>query len=370
MSRRTIFAAALIPGIVTAVPAAGQVVDTAAAAVGLVEFEEACGRAHALWPAPLCGAVVLVDPATRVAVANRPDRAGLFMARHGAYVGEWPEGMPVANTALEWDDEQWAMVMLPLPSEPFSRLQLLAHESFHRIQPELGHTVADPMATHLDEEDGRVWLRLELRALARALAAEDGEAARIATGDALLFRAVRNHQFPGSAPIESQLEAHEGLAEYTGVRFALDATGEGVGRAARLVSRFENRPTYVRSLGYGTGPALGLLLDRFDPGWRHRLGEEPDLAGLLADVLGDPSQGLAPDVREGLALGRSALYEGRLAALGSASRSVARVAAPEQHHPDPQGVIHGPGWVLQLEPGWVLAPGSRPGDFRLVPTTP
>lgn len=258
--------------------------DTAEAVQTLNAFKEGCKRAEALWPAQLCGPIVLVEPNSRAAVANQPDPAGKFQRQDGMFVGEWPADMDVANTAMDWGGTRWAVVMLPLSQDPFTRLQLLAHESFHRIQPELGFDMADAMAQHLDEQEGRMWLRLELRALAQSLRSE-GDKARDAAMDALLFRRVRNAAFPGSDAVERRLEGHEGLAEYTGVRFALDVTGVGLDEIARRVESFEKRTTYVRSLGYGTGPALGLLLDRYQPGWRRDVKAAPDLAQLLATAL-------------------------------------------------------------------------------------
>ena len=234
-------------------PASALAADTAEAIQALGAFKEGCKRAEALWPAQLCGPIVLVEPETRAAVANQPDPAGKFQRRDEMFVGDWPADMDVANTAMDWGSTRWAVVMLPLSQDPFTRLQLLAHESFHRIQPELGFEMSDAMAQHLDEQEGRMWLRLELRALAQSLRSE-GDKARNAALDALLFRRVRNAAFPGSDAVERRLEGHEGLAEYTGVRFALDVTGVGLDEIARRVESFEKRPTYVRSLGYGTGP--------------------------------------------------------------------------------------------------------------------
>src|SRR5687767_12309972 len=221
--------------------------DSAAAIQALTSFKEGCKRAEALWPAQLCGPIVLVEPNTRAAVSNQPDPAGKFQRQDGMFVGEWPANMDIANTAMDWGGKRWAVVMLPLSQDPFTRLQLLAHESFHRIQPELGFEMADAMAQHLDELQGRLWLRLELRALARSLRSQ-GDEARDAALDAVMFRRVRNASFPGSEPVERRLEGHEGLAEYTGMRFAIDVTGASVEDIARRVEAFEKRPTYVRSL--------------------------------------------------------------------------------------------------------------------------
>ncbi|HEY0683467.1 MAG TPA: hypothetical protein VGD45_14125 [Steroidobacter sp.] len=411
-------------------PLCAMAANTADAVQALVEFKKGCKRAEALWPAQLCGPIVLVDPETRAAVSNQRDPGGQFKAQDGMFVGEWPANMDIANTAMNWGGTSWAVVMLPLSQDPFSRLQLLAHESFHRIQPELGFEMADAMAQHLDEQEGRLWFRLELRAFARALRS-DGDEARDAALDGLLFRRVRNASFPGSAAIERRLEGHEGLAEYTGMRFALDVTGN-VEESARRVEAFEKRPTYVRSLGYGTGPALGLLLDRYRPGWRRNVGKAPDLAVLLATTLAGPetnspelavrraasygfdavreeetkrSERLAAErkrYREQLIDGpvltlalpeRRLIYNpntvlslgdqgnvfpksiltgpwGRLTlqeggALASFNRDRARVAAPKMFKPDDKRTVTGPGWTLELEPGWRLAPDTRPGDYRV-----
>lgn len=403
--------------------------DTTEAIQALAAFKDGCKRAEVLWPAQLCGPMVLVDPNTRAAVANQPDAAGQFKRQDGMFVGEWPANMDVANTAMDWGGKRWAVVMLPLSQDPFTRLQLLAHESFHRIQPELGFEMADAMAQHLDEQEGRTWLRLEIRALARSLRSE-GDEARASALDAMLFRRVRNASFPGSDAVERRLEGHEGLAEYTGMRFAVDVTGVGMEEIARRVEAFEKRPTYVRSLGYGTGPALGLLLDRYQPGWRKNVGSAPDLAHRLATALAAPAQHedaerraaaygvdvireeetkraerLAADrkrYREQLIEGpvlrldlpeRRLIYNpntvlslgeqgnvypkstligpwGRLTlqeggALASANRDRARVAAPKRMEPDEKSNVAGPGWTLALEPGWRLVPDTRSGDFRL-----
>jgi hypothetical protein len=405
-----------------------------AATDALAEFTQACGTADTAWSVPLCGRLVLIDPQIRIAVATHPDPARTFRRANGAYVGRWPEGRMVANTGFDWDGERWAMAMLPLSQDAFHRLRLLAHESFHRIQPELGLTAEDPPAVHLDELEGRLWLRMELRALAQALESE-GEAALASVRDALMFRAWRQSRFDSAERSETRLEANEGLAEYAGIRFALDATGEPVTRAAEFTRGFEKRESYVRALGYGTGPALGLLLDRYSPGWRTALPPAPTLADSLAEALdittATPSE--APTTRAArygyaavlaeeqarsrereamLARYRARLVEGPVldvpgtpdlkygfdpnavvpfgdlgtvfpmaffedawgrmhvakgGVLLSAGRDRLRVAAPPGPFSDNQPVLEGPDWTLELSPGWMVAPGPREGDYRVVP---
>ncbi len=314
------------------------------AMAALHEFETACRQARSLWPVELCGPLVLVHPETRVAVANRPDPDDAFEEHDGMFVGQWPADLGVANTALYWGDRKWAMVMLPLSNERFSRLRLLAHESFHRIQPELGFEQSDPIATHLDEMEGRLWLRLEIRALASAIAGGDDEA-RSAVRDALHFRRQRHAAYPGAAEVERQLEAHEGLAEYTGVRFALDVEGADVAAIAALVEGFEARPTYVRSLGYGTGPAIGLLLDRYEPDWRQDVSATPDLARLLAVALGGATLG-QQDLLDRDGVMRRAKRYGARAILAEEEARAERLARQRTHYRE--ALVEGPVLVLEL----------------------
>lgn len=55
----------------------------------------------------------------------------------------------------------WPMI----PEARLTRQKMLAHEMFHRVQPELHLLVTDTPNLHLDTEEGRIWLQLECRAL-------------------------------------------------------------------------------------------------------------------------------------------------------------------------------------------------------------
>lgn len=264
--------------------AASQTVDTVGASAAVNAFRANCRAVgEALWGASLCGPQVLVHAPTRAALASQPDPDGAFLPVIELYAGRLPDGLPVANTAMEWGADRWSMVLLPLPEDRRASYALLAHEAFHRAQPQLGFELTDPASPHLDEREGRVWLRLELRALARALETT-GEVAIHAALDGLRFRAYRHRLYPGSDSLESELERNEGLAEYTGHRYASMLLGDDPGWTALGIRDFESRDSYVRSFAYATGPGLGLLLDRYHPGWRRAV-HQRGLADLLAEAL-------------------------------------------------------------------------------------
>jgi hypothetical protein len=133
---------------------------------------------------------------------------------------------------------------------------------------------------------GRTWLRLEYRALARALESlSDPKEARHHVESALLFRAQRRSLYPGSDSLEATLEIQEGLPEYTGQRLAMRLTGESPARVAKYVRDYETTPTFVRAFAYGTGPALGILLDQFAPSWRDAIRARRDMGALLAEAI-------------------------------------------------------------------------------------
>lgn len=237
-----------------------------------------------LWRKSLCGPMILVDPSTHSAIANTPDPEGKFQGYENVFVGVFPKQFTPSNTSIHWGQQEWATVMLPLPVDPFRRLTLLAHESFHRIQPSLGLSASDAPDPSLDTEAGRLWLRLELRALARALRST-GVTGRKSAVDAMVFRMYRDRLCPGTAAMEAAMEKQEGLAEYTGVFIALRETGEDIGREARTVEAFEDSNSFARSFGYATGPALGLLLDRYATGWRTRAASATSLDSMLVSAL-------------------------------------------------------------------------------------
>ncbi|PYP19221.1 MAG: hypothetical protein DMD54_03380 [Gemmatimonadetes bacterium] len=144
----------------------------------------------------------------------------------------------------------------------------------------------DELNNHLDFRAGRTWLRLEYRALAAALQASDVQTVAGHARNALLFRAMRRSLYPGSDSLETSLEIQEGLPEYTGQHLAMQLTGEGRSRVARYVLDYEKTtPSFVRAFAYGTGPALGVLLDGITPTWRDDIRTTRDLSALLARAL-------------------------------------------------------------------------------------
>lgn len=279
-----------------------QALDSGLALGGLREARAACEADHgALWGHSLCGPIALVARRSHLVVANDSVPGWPYLRMGDEFVTALPADQGVANTSFTWQGRDWTMVVLPLPEDRFDRIALLLHEVFHREQGPLGLRDHDALNNQLDTRAGRTWLRLEYRALARALIAMDSAPTDVRrhVANALLFRAYRRSLFPGSDSLETGLEMQEGLPEYNGERLALQMTGLTPSRVARAVTEREHRGTYVRGFAYGTGPAIGVLLDRFAPAWRTEVRTHRDPAGLLARAIQfQPPPSLAATARD------------------------------------------------------------------------
>lgn len=377
-----------------------------------------------LWGVELCTPVLLVDPATRTIHADRKGESDALNPDGDLFTGILPATVNVANTSLDWDGVRWAMLMQPLPRDPVRRRALMVHERWHGVQEALGLPSRSPTPAHLDSEDGRALMRLEWRALAAALNADGDAARRQAVADALAFRSARRSLAGPGGEDERALEMNEGLAEYTGLRLS---GGDARGLAVAALGAAEGGASFVRSFAYASGPAYGLLLDGADADWRRSLKGGDDLGDLLAARLDLRAEdaGAAEARYGGAALRAEEALRAEQARAIAAGWTAKLVDGPRLHLPfrsmriafDPGKIIalpphgsvyptlrvvdawgvlevsegaliddnwsgvavvaptsvdavEGPGWTLQLNPGWGLEAGDRAGDFRLVRSTP
>ncbi len=380
------------------------------------------------WGRPLYGPMLFLDPETHTIYGNQPDHENRLKEKDGVYLTRVGLEFPAANTSHTFGGVKWTVIPIGnLPDSAIPRVQLMMHESFHRIQNDLGLPPGSARNAHLDEKDGRIWLRMEWRALSVALVSWGTERTE-AIQDALTFRAYRRTFYPDAAKEEDRMEVHEGLAEYTGIALdGLDNQGNRWYMAGRLKVNAQ-RPSYPFSFAYETGPAYGLLLDMDDESWRKRVTPTSSLSGLLAQAIHfevpanleakaleradayHPAEVFASEDKrareraQALAEYRALLVTGPVLELSMAHASftfnpnqVVPLGADGNVYPtatisDAWGTIEvehgarinatfsaayvtaptsadhlsGAGWKLTLKPGWRVVPGEKAGCFKVM----
>jgi len=293
------------------------------------------------------------------------------------------------------------------------------------VQPKLGLLLPHVENEHLDELDGRYWLQLEWRALARALRTS-GAQRKDAVRDALTFRQARRRIYPKAEETERALEINEGTASYTGTVLAASSRANAIASALVDLAGAEKGESFVRTFAYQTGPAYGLLLDDAAPLWRQGLRGSDDLGVLLMNALAvQPANEAASRAAEygGVELraaeqqrdqlrqnridelrlrfvdgpvlvipgggggftdsrgavvipGSGTVYfntyrirgqwgslEAEKGVLQTSDGRFRRVPAPVRRD---DGTFSGDGWTFKAAPGWTVREGARRGDYEVV----
>jgi hypothetical protein len=401
-------------------PVAAQV-DQQRAQEWFKEVQAVCEREGLrLWGMSLCAPMVIADPRTQTIATSQPAPEGPRRFLVGV------------NAPIEWGGVTWGAYSWDtlVNAPPRARKAILLHELFHGVvQRKLGLAASEMLNEHLDVLDGRYWLRLECRALARALQ-ESGAQRTTAVRDALAFRQARRMLYEGSAEKERALEINEGIASYTGTAAAADSASDAVAGALEALAGAETGESFVRTFAYFTGPAYGLLLDASSPAWRQRIRNTDDFAALLAgafavqpatDAAASAARYGGAEIRaaeerrergrqERLAELRRQFVDGPVLVIrgggGGTSNSMGAVVIPDvgtiffgpyrfntesgtleaekgvllesqgsvRRIPVPvrrdDTTLGGDGWTFTVKPGWVIREGPRRGDYEVVRQQP
>jgi len=414
LTRVTRAAVVVILGV--AVPAAAQV-DQERARAFFKEAQALCERdGGRLWGVSLCGPMVIGDARTKTFATSQPPPD----APRSPLVG-------IVNAPVQWGGVTWGSYVWDTLANvpPQARNEILIHELFHGVQPRLGLMVQNPASEHLDAQDGRYFMRLEWRALARALR-ESGPQRSDAVRDALAFRQARQALFPGSAENERASVITEGLASYTGTVVAAPSPADATAGALRRLAELDSEESLVRTFAYTSGPAYGLLLDAASPGWRQTLRASDDLAVLVMNAFAvqpaadaavsaaryrgpelfaaerqrdEQRQARVAELRQRFVDGPVLVIRGGGGGMSSSNGAVAipgrgtiffgpfrftgrpgsleaekgvlvssdggtrTVAGPVRQD---DRTLTGEGWTFTAAPGWVIREGARRGDYEVV----
>lgn len=173
-------------------------------------------------------------------------------------VQKWDNKILPANSCLSYSDKKYITIIYDsyCRLDFLDKIALIAHESYHYYQEEIGYKMVSSNNTYLDNGEGRILLRCELNALEKALKNDTN-----ALKDALLIRVYRQSLF--NTNNEAEFELNEGLAEYTKLACICNSI-EGL-KEKLLLSIINNDSIgYTNNFAYMTGPIYAYFLNNKD----------------------------------------------------------------------------------------------------------
>jgi len=229
------------------------------------EIEEICNRdSGKLWGQNLYGPIMFVERGTRRIVANQHDNEGLLKSKEGVYTGLYPKELLLSNAPVKFGGLQYAMVPLPEEEVDYRIKTRAIHSLFHRFQENEGVTSSPFNTTNMDEKEARLWIKLEWKALRKAINSQ-GEERHLALRDALIFRGSNRELYHKYAADENRFETFEGLPTFTYTLLCTNSPEEFKSRLFENLDRIYAMQSYARSYGIIHGALYASLL--FDKGY-------------------------------------------------------------------------------------------------------
>lgn len=254
-----------------------------------------------LWGENLYGPLMFVDRATRRIMANQPDAVGLLRGKDGVYTGIYPREQVISNTPVTFGGREFSSVALP-PEEDAYRIKSRAiHVLFHSFQLRRGIQPRLFNQVNMDDKTARLWIKLEWKALQKALHSHGNERL-IAIRDALVFRGANRELYQNYAAEANRYETNEGLATFTYIKMLSADTEERTSRLLETLDRVYSMPSYARSYGSIHGALYASLL--YDAGYDFRVlnADTTDLGKVVRQVYNIELPSICRDVAGSLAL--------------------------------------------------------------------
>jgi hypothetical protein len=224
------------------------------------EIKDICDRdSGKLWGENLYGPLMFVERTTRRIVANQPDKEGLLKSKDGIYIGVYPKELILSSAPVNFGGTKFAMAPLPAEDEEYRIITRALHSLYHRFQEKEGIAPSMFNATNMDEKEARLWIKLEWKALRKAIST-NGEERQLAIRDALIFRGSNREMYHKYADDENRFETYEGLATFTSILLYTSSSEEFRTRLFEYLDRIYSMNSYARSYGSIHGALYATLL--------------------------------------------------------------------------------------------------------------
>ena len=227
--------------------------------------EEACNQDNGkLWGKNLYGPIMVVERTSRKVIANQPDKEGLLKGKDGIYTGIYPKELILNNVPVMFGGSQFAMVPLPPEEDEYRIKTRIIHSLFHRFQESEGINPSSFNESNMDEKEARLWIKLEWKALRKALNTK-GDERHLAIRDALIFRGSNRELYQKFTADENRFETYEGLATFTYTMFCSTSPEDFKAKLFENLDRIYSMQSYSRSYGFIHGALYASLL--YDKGF-------------------------------------------------------------------------------------------------------
>ena len=213
------------------------------------EVERLCNNdGGELWGENLYGPILLIDYRTRKLYSNVQDKEKLLKPKEGVFTGTFPRE-EVMNYAREFGGTLYAMAPVPDNEDHYRITSRCIHGLFHCYQIRKGFDSPDYNTSHMSDNTARLWLKLEWKALERAIRT-GGETRSQAIRDALVFRSARREMYPKYTQEENKFENYEGLASFTYMMLATSSADEYFQKLLEQYRMIYDFRSYTFSYGF------------------------------------------------------------------------------------------------------------------------
>ena len=257
-----------------------------------------------LWGKNLYGPIIFIDRTSRRIVANMPDKEGLLKGKDGVFTGVYPKELLISNTPVSYGGTLFAMTPLPPEEDDFRIKTQAVHSLFHRFQKIAGMSSFGYNTNNMDEKEARIWIKLEWKALRKALTTE-GEEQKLAIRDALIFKGANRELYKKYAKDENLFENYEGLATFTYTLLCTQSSAEYKARIFENLGRVYLMQSYSRSYGFIHGALYASLLKEKGFDFSKIKTNEIDLGNSVRELYGIELPSVCRDVAGSLALNYS-----------------------------------------------------------------
>ena len=247
-------------------------------------IEEVCAKdGGKLWGKNLYGPMMFIDRTNRRIIANQPDAEGILKEKNGIYTGVYPKELIINFTPSRLGGILFAIAPLP-PEEDGYRIKSGAiHGLFHRFRESSGIVSSPYNTNNMDEKEARLWIKLEWKALRKALESEE-EQSRLALRDALIFRGSNRELYQKFAADENRFENNEGLTAFTYTLLCTGSPEEFKTRLYESYDRIYSMQSYSRSYGFIEGALYATLLYNKGFDFKTLVTNDTDLGKAVKDL--------------------------------------------------------------------------------------